>query len=563
MFNVLVAHSQGVAASPPAAEVKSAVDPFGRSNPRGAIQGYLSAISEGDFDKAARYLNLSDVPIADRKATGRELAEQLKQLLDRGGVIDDLVSLSDVPEGTGGDNLEINIDRVGVLDRSLRKVPLLLERVKGENNFNIWLVSQETLKRVPFLLQVSKEGLLDRLLPESFKEKTIGAVSTGHWIAIIVVAFLALVVGYIISWLVIAFLRKVLARRTGIPGYGLLASVVIPLAVVIGVSLYRIAVVTLGVQVIAREYIERIAIIVSWLALAWLLLRIIDGVADVVRYGMSRTNRQTSVAVVMLARRMAKAVVIGITGIAILDNMGIDVSTGLAALGIGGLALALGAQKTIENLVGSISVVADRPVRVGDFCKFGEVTGTVEDIGIRSTQIRTLDRTIVTVPNGAFASMQIENYTMRDDFKFQTVLTMRYETTPDQIRYLLVELRAILYAHERVKNDPARVRFIGLGSHSLDIEIFCYVGAVDYSSFLEVQEDLLLRIMEVVKASGSDFAFPSQTLYFAKDDQLSESQAAKIGKAVRKLDEKGELSIPRFDPEKIAGLDGTIPFPEK
>ncbi|MEE9374761.1 MAG: mechanosensitive ion channel family protein, partial [Rhizobiaceae bacterium] len=296
---------------------------------------------------------------------------------------------------------------------------------------------------------------------------------------------------------------------------------------------------------------------------AWLLMRVIDGVADIVRYGMSRTNRQTSLAIVMLARRMAKAIVFGIAAIAILDNMGIDVSTGLAALGIGGLALALGAQKTIENLVGSISVVADRPVRVGDFCKFGEVTGTVEDIGIRSTQVRTLDRTIVTIPNGAFSSMQIENYTVRDNFKFQTVLTMRYETTPDQIRYLLLEVRTLLYSHARVLEKPARVRFVGLGSHSLDIEIFCYVKSKNYDSYLEVREDILLRIMDIVKDSGTDFAFPSQMLYLAKDDVLSEAKAKTISKKIRKLAADGELSIPRFPSEKIKNLSGKIEFPEK
>ena len=456
----------------PAAEATPAVDPFGRSTPRGAVEGYLSAIGKGDFSKAARYLNVSDQPLEERKSIGAKLAKQLKELLDRGGKISDAVNLSAAPEGKGGDNLDVNIDQVGVLDRSIRKVPLLLERVKGEGNISIWMFSRETLKRVPFLLQTSQESLLDRVLPESLKTYKIGTVSVGHWIAIVVIALISLLVGYGISWVLVYLFRKFISRRSGIPGRGILASVVFPLAVVIGISLYRVAVGSFGVQVVARENIERFAIIIGWVALAWLGMRIVDGLADAARYSMSRSNRMSSVAIVMLARRMAKAVVFAVAGITILNILGVDVTTGLAALGIGGLALALGAQKTIENLVGSISVVADRPVRVGDFCKFGDITGTVEDIGIRSTQIRTLDRTVVTVPNGAFASMLIENYSMRDEFKFQTVLTMRYETTVDQIKYLLVEIRTLLYAHERVNNDPARVRFIGLGSHSIDIEIF-------------------------------------------------------------------------------------------
>ena len=254
---------------------------------------------------------------------------------------------------------------------------------------------------------------------------------------------------------------------------------------------------------------------------------------------------------------------LAIAAITVLDILGVDVTTGLAALGIGGLALALGAQKTIENLVGSVTVVADKPVRVGDFCQFGDISGTVEDIGIRSTQIRTLDRTIVTVPNGAFASMQIENYSVRDEFRLFTVLTMRYESTPDQIRFLLVEIRKILYAHSAINNVPARVRFTGFGAHSLDITVFAYVRAGSYEEFLEIQEDIFFRIMDVVKESGTDFAFPSQTLYMGQDTQPLEKDANRIGKIIKGLAEKDELGLPHFSKSEIEELDGTITMPER
>ncbi|MEP1205937.1 MAG: mechanosensitive ion channel family protein [Rhizobiaceae bacterium] len=510
----------------------AAIDPIGRSTPRGTVEGYLQAIRAGDIEKASRYLDVSNFHEEERSYNAKVRARELIQLLDRNGYIFDINQLSASPDGSVDDQLDSDLDQVGVLDRTARKVPLLVQRVAADKDLNIWLFEVATLNRVPFLLRTSDESLLDRLLPESLKSERLGAVSAGHWIAIGAAAIVALLLGLILSWIIIWILRKLLERRSHVPGLGILSAIVIPLGVVIGVSLYRVIVVGIGVQLVARDYISWIATIASLLALAWLGLRIIEGIAQFVRYGMSGSHRLNSVAVVMLAKRMAKAVVLGIALITILDIFGFDVSTGLAALGIGGIALALGAQKTIENLVGSITVVVDRPVSVGDFCKFGNVMGTVEDIGIRSTQVRTLDRTIVTVPNGAFAALEIENYSQRDQFRLYTVLTMRYETTPAQVRFLLAELRKLLEETEAVTEDPARVRFIGLGSHSLDIEIFAYVLADDYGHFLEIQEEILLAIMDIVVESGSDFAFPSQTLYFGKDHPPSQEKAQEVAALV-------------------------------
>ncbi|NJL09080.1 MAG: mechanosensitive ion channel family protein [Methylacidiphilales bacterium] len=246
---------------------------------------------------------------------------------------------------------------------------------------------------------------------------------------------------------------------------------------------------------------------------------------------------------------------------ALLHVFGIDFTTALAALGIGGLAIALGAQKFFENLIGSLTLILDQPVRVGDFCRFGTALGTVEDIGMRSTRIRTLDRTVLTVPNGEFSALHIENFSRRDRFWFHPTLSVRYDTDPEQMRFLLQELRAMLYAHPRVDPDPARVRFIRLGAFSLDIEIFAYVYAVNMDDYLEVQEDLLLRCMEIVAKSGSGFAFPSQTLYVARDSGRDGEKATAARDSVKQWQEAGELQVPRFHPDRIRELRNTIDYP--
>ena len=194
-------------------------------------------------------------------------------------------------------------------------------------------------------------------------------------------------------------------------------------------------------------------------------------------------------------------------------------------------------------------------------CKFGDTLGTVEDIGIRSSRIRTLDRTLVTVPNSQMASSSIENYSRRDKYWFHPKLTLRYDTTPDQMRYVLVRLRELLYAHPCVSPDPARARFVGFGSESLDIEVFAYVTASTFDEFLEVQEDLSLRIMEVVAEAGCAFAFPSRTLYLARDTPADADAVRTAEEQAREWARAGELPLPRFPPERIAALRDTIQYP--
>ena len=277
--------------------------------------------------------------------------------------------------------------------------------------------------------------------------------------------------------------------------------------------------------------------------------------------GMSRRGKLAAYSAVSFLSRAVKGLLVVLFLVVLLNAFGVNVTTGLAALGVGGLAIALGAQKLFENLIGSLTLIADRPVRIGDFCRFGDAIGTIEEIGIRSTRVRTLDRTVLTVPNGEFSSLHIENYSQRDRFWFHPTLNLRYETTPDQIRYLLQELRAMLYAHPQVDPNPARVRFVALAAFSLDLEIFAYVHARDYDEFLEVQEDLLLRVMEIVEKSGSGFAFPSQTLYLGRDGGLDETRSKEAEEAVRQRMEKGEMEVPRFRAETIRDLSGSIKYP--
>jgi MscS family membrane protein len=296
-------------------------------------------------------------------------------------------------------------------------------------------------------------------------------------------------------------------------------------------------------------------------AVTWLLLRVSDVLSSVVQERLVERGEVGATALVPPGRKFVKAIVAIFAFVAILSNFGFNVAALLAGLGVGGIAVALAAQKTIENLFGGIILYVDRPVRVGDFCRFGDKMGTVEEIGIRSTQVRTLDHTVITIPNATFSNMQIDNITARERIRLLAVVTVRYETTPDQLRYILVEIRKLLYRHERIIPDTPRVRLINFGAYSLDIEVVAYVNTTDWAEFLGIREDIFLRIMDIIDASGSGFAFPSQTLYMGRDDGLKAERVREISEKVQQWREHNEIYLPNFPANKIEEFKGTLPYP--
>jgi MscS family membrane protein len=265
--------------------------------------------------------------------------------------------------------------------------------------------------------------------------------------------------------------------------------------------------------------------------------------------------------------RLAGAIV-GAIGVVLMmaaggQAIGLPVLSVLAGLGIGGIAVALAVRPTLENLIGGVILYVDRPVCVGDFCTFGAQTGTVEAIGIRSTQLRALDRTLISVPNAQFADMQIINWAECDEMLAHSVVGVRYETTPDQLRFLLAQFRRMLHAHPRINSDTVRVRFTGFGESSLTIDIRAYVMTREWNDFFAVREDIYFRIFEIVGRSGTSFAFPSQTLYMRRDAGVDQTRTEEIENAVAEWRLAGQLPFPRLTPDEIARLKGTLDYPAK
>ena len=218
---------------------------------------------------------------------------------------------------------------------------------------------------------------------------------------------------------------------------------------------------------------------------------------------------------------------------------------------------------TLENLIGGILLYLDQPVRVGDFCTFGDKTGTVEKIGVRSTKVRATDRTLITVPNAALADMQLINWAKCDRMLINTTIGLRYETDSDQLRYVTANFRKMLHAHPKIHRDTVRIRFAAYGASSLDIGVRVYALTQEWNEFHAIREDILLRMKDIVEESGTGFAFPSQTLYMGRDDGLDSKRTEAAVKKVQSWRKRGELPFPRMSIDQIDQLEATLDYPPR
>lgn len=352
---------------------------------------------------------------------------------------------------------------------------------------------------------------LASVTPATLVDISIAGAPLADWLILTIVTVVAFLGMRFVSAILLRLIRTFVKDPETHRGYLLVEAAFPPLGLYLAVILFFAVTQGLQVAIVTHQILALYASIIAWVAFVWLLWRMIGTVTELWSARMVRLDRRQAVSALVFVRRSAKSVLVVIALVAILDAFGINVTTGIAALGLGGLAIALGAQKTIENLVGSLAVIIDQPVRVGDFCKVGDVTGTVEDIGMRSTRVRTNARTVVTIPNGNFSSLQIENYSHRDRFLFNSIISLTYDTSAAQMRSVLAAIRALLAENSNVI-DGARVRFVEFNASSLDIEIFAYIRTFDNAIFLGMREEILLNIMETIEAEGASIAFPTQTV---------------------------------------------------
>lgn len=480
-------------------------DSFGRDTPRHTVQGFISALGENDYLLASNYLNLSK---SDNPTT---IVRQFKQALDAGGRFQPDLQINNTPEGNLTDQLPPSQENVGAINVGEKSVPLILERVVSKQGEQYWQFSTDTLSSVPEVIENTEPTLVSRYTFDSLEGKKLFGYQVADLAAALMMTIGSFVFTYIMVWLLYHLLRIVYPRVRGVP-LPLPDKVVLPLAVVIMALILSEVMVYAGVSVTLREPINRFTEIASWLALTWLLLRVIDAIFTRAVNLSYKKNYTERVSILGLLRKVVKALLLIFAVIVIFGNLGFDLTTGIAALGVGGLALALGAQKTIENLVGSVVVVADSPVRIGDYCKFGTYEGTVIDIGIRSSRVRTLTRTVVTVPNGDFSSMQIENFTSRDMFRFFHQLYIKRTADIDVVFKMVKDLDEFIDEHYLTNQEWNQVNILELRQDCYIIQLQAYVNANGVTEFYDKQNVLFVDLLNQVAKYDVEHALPTQQL---------------------------------------------------
>lgn len=491
----------------PAAPTPTPAPEAAPDSPRATVAEYLGLARAGRFDEAARFLDLPDA----LDGRGPELARKLKLVLDRRLWID-LGKLSPLPAGHREDGLAADVEQIGeIVGPTGRPEPVrLVKRERGGGP--VWLFSRATSARIPsWYDRLDNRSLLDRI-PAPLLRPGPKELLWWQWIAALVFLLPAWWGGKLLGWAV----RKVLLRfaaRTSTPwDEAFLLKMRGPFTLAFTLVLLRAGLPFLGLYAPAEAFALAALKAGAIGAAFWAVLRAVTVSGEVLAAAPWAVASSAARSSLHFAVQVARVLVVIVGLLAGLAALGVPVNSVVAGLGIGGVAIAFAAQKTVENFFGAVSLGVDQPLRVGDFVKVGDVTGTVEKIGLRSTRLRTLDRTLVTIPNGKLADMQIETFAERDRIRLAAILNLEYGTTAAQMREAVSGIEAMLRAHPKIWPDTVVVRFLAFAGSSLEVEVMAWFQTSSFDEFRDIRQEVLLGILEIVEKAGTSFAFPTRTV---------------------------------------------------
>ncbi|MDV7145804.1 mechanosensitive ion channel family protein [Tropicimonas sp. TH_r6] len=543
-----------------------------------ALTNYVARPTYADLDrtgliaaKMRSLIDLQDVPVSQRHAIGDTT---VRAMLDIFGRID-LPDLEDIPEEEALDDRETGYWRVP-------GTPLRIIRTDDASRSGEWLFSQRAIASAPRYLEgIADQPLVSTLpikswtrflpqiagpaiplsavmsLPDAIREPWL---DTPIW----KIGLLSIALGLFGIVVLLVHQRVIRAHEKGS-----LSAVRLRLLtpVLLLVVIYAIWPVVLR-EVIPLGRMSRILadglLLLTYLAITWLFWVAVQLAVQKRLQNPRNADEELNKGLIQLVGS-----VIGIVGVSLIvarwgQTVGIPVASVLAGLGIGGVAVALAVRPTLENLIGGIILYVDRPVQVGDYCTFGTSDGTIERIGIRSTEIRALDRTVISIPNAQFADMQLINWAQCDRMLINSNIGLRFETTSDQLRFVLAEIRKMVHAHPRIDNDTVRVRYIGPGASSRDIKLRIYALTREWNDFFAIREDVFLRVDTIVESAGTEYAFPSQTLYLGKDSGgVDETLRDAAEEQVSDWRRSRTMPFPDFPAEHLSALQGTLDYPPK
>jgi MscS family membrane protein len=509
---------------------------LGRDTPRGTVIGFVRAAQAENYDIAVQYFDLRRRSSPEPE---QELAAHLLAILNArfGGSLDSITSDPTGRQDGGPPREQVVVGGTRGLSESF---PLYLVHAEVLRGAKVWLISRQTLDQVPEVYDSLRFPQLERRLPRFLVKVRPLGMPLWQWISIVLFAPAALLLGWLVALLLsLAFRRIQRGLGQPTPPMGPLRRLG-PSALLGAVIIHYYFVYLIGASILYREYYRSFLLILLAFALYWAITRLTYWISLHMWNRLTSRGRYAERSLVSLIRRVLDvAIFFSIALLIFRDVLDWNVTAALAGLGIGGLALGLGAQKTFENMMGGISILVDRALLVGDACRVGDQRGIVEDIGLRSTKLRTEERTLVSIPNGTVATATLENFRLRDKILFRQTLRLRYDLSPDHVRYVLEELRRVLARHAKVEEASARVRLLKLGENAIEVEIYSYIAVREYREFLAVQEELILQAMDVLESSGAQVALPTQTTMVTRDAWIDPEKAAAARRAMEKSRDPG------------------------
>jgi MscS family membrane protein len=527
----------------------------GQDTPLESMLSLRAATRAKDWEAAGKILDRRYLPDEMEQYSAEELLKNLGYVFNQQNIIH-LGKLSDHPQGHLDDGLPSYRDLIGQVELSKEEVPIYLQRVPDGKGGRVWKISNATVAKIPLMweeLGPSPAAIyLNKLLPD-FK-----FMGMDNWQLVLTVVF------FLLSWplaTVVTFVLLQIALKipNGFP-QGIERFFRRPLRFFLFMHIARELISAMGLSVTARILLESSGM--DYIAYTVLLMGLLSLIRDYQIRKMQVAGNAQYVALLKPFTTIIKFTVLTIILLFWANQAGYDMSTILAGLGVGSLAVALAAQKTLENVIGAVTLYTARPVSAGDFCRFGNFFGTVEEIGLRSTLIRTLNRTLVVIPNSVFSSMEIENFSSRDRIRYFRNLRMRLLSS-EQTRFVLAEIRKLMLGHPRLLQETVSVRFEYIQDGNAMLRIDAGVNTTDFQQYLAVAEDLNLRIVDIVQDAGASFTGPGQLVQLQESEPTTAEQQAYYEKMLNELREQERLPFPDYSDAERRALKDTVEYPPK
>jgi MscS family membrane protein len=519
-----------------------------------------------------RDLDLSELPRADLVDQGWERALQLLEILERV----ELPPLAQIPDLAA-------VEATGLTHWTIPNTEITIARTEdgphaGEFQFSARTVEQlpafyERAKSLPYKPGALVGAYEDWLyapgpwLPlawtthlPSFAYAVVLKATIWQWLGTLATLVLTAAV-VVLAYRFGRSVDQVAADSGPRRHFGRLMAMIVAVASIALVSRFVDDGINLGGS---RLFVLNFALrILQLIAAGWGIILLLNSLAEAIIRSRASLPGSIDAHLIRIVVRLLGIVLLIYLALYLADSYGIPAAPLIASLGVGGLAIALAVRPTLENIIGGFTLFADRPVRVGDFCSFGDHMGTIEEIGLRSTRVRALDRTLISIPNARFADLEIINWAKCDQMLINATIGLRFETTPDQMRYVLAKIREMLHAHPKIDPATIRVRYIGPGASSRDVSVRIYALTREWNEFFAIREDVFLRIDDIVEEAGTGYAFPSQTLYMTRDEGLDRERSEAAVQEVQVWRHSGKLPFPGLAAARMAELEGTLDYPPR